>query len=79
MGHNHEQKHMISRGKAYYERDLGVCKNVYTLWINKYLTIKSWGTTYGGMERDTTDIGSNMYHGTTLDHPTHRELWDLQV
>ena len=23
---------------------------------------------YGGMERDTTDIGTNMYHGTTLDH-----------
>ena len=21
------------------------------------------------MERDTTDIASNMYHGTTLDHP----------
>ena len=32
---------------------------------------------YGGMERDTTDIGTNMYHGTTLDHSIPRELWGL--
>ena len=31
------------------------------------------------MERDTTDIGSNMYLGTTLDHSIPRELWSLHV
>ena len=74
-----EPIHMMSRCKAYYDRDLGVWKNVYTVWITKYLTIKCWGTTYGRMERDTTDIASTMYHGTTLDHPTPRELWGLHI
>jgi len=72
IGHSHEQNHMISRCKAYYDRDLGVWNYVKTLWITKYLTIKSWGITYDRMESDTTDIASNMYHGTTLYHPTHR-------
>ena len=29
---------------------------------------------YGGMERDTIDIASNINHGTTLSHATSKEL-----
>ena len=56
-----------------------VFENKNTLWINKYLTIKNWGTTYGRIDRDTTDIGSNMYPDTTVAHPILRELWGLRV
>ena len=57
------------------------------MWLKMWITcewtrtykIKDWGTTYDGMERDTTDIVSNMYHGTTLGNPKPRGLWSLHV
>ena len=40
---------------------------------NKNLeTTKVQGNTYGEVERDKTDIGSNMYHANLLGHTKYR-------
>lgn len=48
--------------------------DVNTLRQTSSKTIKSSGTTYGVVEKDPTDIGSNMYHANILGHPIPRDL-----